>query len=546
MCDRAQAVPMSEANAARSGRWTAVNRWGIRAAYLALVVWFGLVLVRFHDPEDGFNRLIMFGAKQGLPQLSDFKRLNFLLMHDGYGYDAQYYAQIAMHPDLKDPELKTAVDSLAYRSRRILFGWTAYALGWGDPARILAVYVLQNAIAWVILAWLLLHWLPPVSWTNFFRWGGVLFCAGLCMSLRNALLDGPSLMLIALGVWLLDRNRKWLGIGVLALSGLAKETNLITGTALIKPEDRSWRALGRLALLAVLLAVPLALWLIYIRVTVGSALDAGVRNFDWPLRAYFATWKDAYEVMYRPYWFKMGQTVMVMMVALTTQMLFFLLRWRPKEIWWRVGVSFAVLMVVLGPAVWEGYPGAAVRVLLPMQLAFNILVPRTRAWWLVLILGNVSALYSVNFLRPPAGSGYRVEGPAAVRTSEDGREKVRVDFGPGWFDTEESSSSYWRWVPADTGFTIINPRQTSIKVRLSFYLGSVDHRMAKVLLGEKELWSGPTETQQKIELPVLELPPGRTAFQIKTDRPPQVPTVPPGSTQVLAFALRNLRLQVEP
>ena len=56
-------------------------------------------------------------------------------------------------------------------------------------------------------------------------------------------------------------------------------------------------------------------------------------------------------------------------LALTVQMLFFFARWRPKEIWWRVGAMFAVMMAFLAEPVWEGYPGAFTRVLGPMVRA---------------------------------------------------------------------------------------------------------------------------------------------------------------------------------
>jgi len=42
-----------------------------------------------------------------------------------------------MHPWLDSKELATAVDSLPYRARRILFAWTANWLAGGDPARAL-------------------------------------------------------------------------------------------------------------------------------------------------------------------------------------------------------------------------------------------------------------------------------------------------------------------------------------------------------------------------------------------------------------------------
>jgi len=81
-----------------------------------------------------------------------------------------------------------------------------------------------------------------------------------------------------------------------------------------------------------------------------------------------------------------------MLVALTVQFLYLVLRPQWTQAWWRIGITYAVLLIFLGDAVWEGYPGAASRVLLPMQLAFNILVPAGRAWWLVLVLGNLTLL----------------------------------------------------------------------------------------------------------------------------------------------------------
>jgi hypothetical protein len=49
-------------------------------------------------------------------------------------------------------------------------------------------------------------------------------------------------------------------------------------------------------------------------------------------------------------------------------------------------------MIFLGQAVWEGHPGAATRVLMPMTFAFNLLLPSTRWFWLLWVLGNVNVL----------------------------------------------------------------------------------------------------------------------------------------------------------
>lgn len=531
---------------AGANHWTRWRRWGVRTAYAAVIALFVLAMARFYEPGAGFSYLVTFGAKQNLPQLSEFKRLNYFLQNDGAGYDAQYYAQIAMHPSLRDPELKRAVDSLPYRARRILIGWSSYVMGLGRPAWILQAYALQNAIAWCALAILLLRWLPPESWTNVLRWSGILFSAGMCLSLRHALIDGPSLLLIAIGVWCVEKNRPWLATGVFALSGLGKETNLLAGAALADPRERNWRAAGRLALRAVLVAAPLVLWLIYIHDVVGPAIDVGARNFNWPFLSYITRWRHTLAGLHLPGWEKEAAFAsLFVQIALTTQALFLLLRPRPTEVWWRVGACFALLMIVLGTAVWEGYPGAAARVLLPMQLAFNLLVPRTRRWWVVLVLGNLTLFNAPDYLQPTAGYGYRVRGPHELRVSEDGAETLRLKFDRNWFEAERRGSRYWRWARDDASFTILNPRHASVHAALSFYLDSLDGRPAKVLTGEKVLWSTPNGGKEiRVELNSIELPPGETTLRIETPAPPK--SGDGTDPRTLTFALRNLEVRVAP
>lgn len=55
-----------------------------------------------------------------------------------------------------------------------------------------------------------------------------------------------------------------------------------------------------------------------------------------------------------------------------------------------------------GPAVWEGDPGAATRVVVPMTVAFNVLLPRFRWVWPLWVLGNASAVHRVEEIQPPS------------------------------------------------------------------------------------------------------------------------------------------------
>ncbi|MFI5355972.1 MAG: hypothetical protein ACHQ4G_01415, partial [Opitutales bacterium] len=277
------------------------------AAYFALVALFVGVFAQFYIPGKGFTFLIAFGSTQQQSAIPDLKGLDYYVEPDAGGYDAQYYVQIAMHPTLRDPHLGHAVDNLAYRGRRILLCWLAYAMGLGQPRAILDAFVLQNAICWLVLAGVLLWWFPPSGWGNLVRWAGVLFSFGMCVSVRNSLVDGPSLLLIALGVMLTERGRVGWATFVLAAGGLAKETNLLGAAALLRSDEvrapRRWPVLLGRGLLVVL---PLALWLVYIERTVGPAANFGVRNFEWPLLAYGRKWVEVWAGMKDPFNWRAG------------------------------------------------------------------------------------------------------------------------------------------------------------------------------------------------------------------------------------------------
>jgi hypothetical protein len=315
--------------------WVQVRDWfarrglapAVSLAYAgAVVVFLGLVF-QFYIPGKGFTYLIAFGATQEDSRLSKLRRIDYHVERGSNGYDAQYYAQIAMDPSLRNKQLRHAVDSLPYRARRILLPAIAYVAGLGRPSAILQAYALANVVSWLLLAVVLLHWFPPRSWDNFMRWAGVMFSFGLCVSFRNALVDGPSLLLIASGLCLLERGRPGWSAAVLALGGLGKETNLMAAAGFLPASLRPTRAWAVAVLRGVLVAAPLALWLIYIALTVGPAGDLGARNFDLPFASYLRKWgeittgwNDLSVANAGPLW------SLFLLVALTVQFLYLVLR----------------------------------------------------------------------------------------------------------------------------------------------------------------------------------------------------------------------------
>ncbi|MBI2497422.1 MAG: DUF2029 domain-containing protein [Opitutae bacterium] len=539
---------MTVTNVAEQTRRWAGKIQPVRAAYAGVVVLFLFALGQFYIPGTGFTYLIGFGGNLEAQRLSKLRQLDYYVAQQSYGYDAQYYAQMALDPSLTNTQLKQAVDNLSYRGRRILMSATAYVLGLGKPVRIVQAFALINALCWLVLAAVLLHWFPPRSWENFLRWTGVLFAAGLALSVRYALIDGPSLLLIAGGVLLLDKGRPWLGSLVLAIGGLGKETNLLGGTALLpagREGPRAWLLAG---LRGLLLVAPLALWMVYLTVVVGPATDVGDQNFGLPFVAYFHKWREVLTALPTlSYYDRTPLYGLLLLATLTVQFLYLVLCPQWQKAWWRIGASFALLMIFLGDAVWEGYPGAGARVLLPMQLAFNVLVPSGRGWRVLLLAGNLSLLVSLSALEPPAGPGgvgFKLSGSPSVLANDAGK-AVIVKFSREWYGTESgSNSNYWTWTSGDAAISIVNPHRHPLQVHLRFGVSAISRRVVRLRLGGEELWQAtiPAVGVVNVTLGEVVLQPGMNRLEFVSDSPAQVTG---SDARSLSFNVRNLRIEVQ-
>ena len=376
--------------------------------YVLAIVIFLFSVGRFYDRDTGFTSLIAFGDTFDALALPVVRAVPHHVYEDA-GYDGQFYAQLAVDPLVRDPAILLALDDFAYRSRRVLFSWTAFLLGLGQPRWILQAYAIQNVLCWLALAWILLRWLPPVDVKNLFLWFGCLFGSGLMFSVRFALLEGPSVLVLALAIIAMERGRPWVAVAIGGLSGLGRETNLLVGACVLEPDvvSRTRRNIAPAAARVVALGAPLAIWLLYLFASGHDALlSAGSANLDTPFASFVAKWGATLSELRNDGWASMARFSLLALVSVTTQaiVLVRLARWTSP--WWRVGVAYLVLMVVLGPAVWGDYPGAALRVVLPMTIAFNLLLPRTRLFWPLAILGNLSVWHGLEVLGVPVLSRY--------------------------------------------------------------------------------------------------------------------------------------------
>ena len=394
----AVAIAFARIAATRSAGWV---------FHAAIVGIFVQAVAAHYQPRVGFTDLIVFGTQfqdHALPSLQAVPHH----VIEGAGYDGQFYAQLALDPLLRDPALGEALDNAGYRARRILFAWTAWAMGLGQPWWVLQAYALQNAIAWLLLAWLLLRWFPRGSPRSVALWAGCLCGEGLLGSVRSALVDGPSLVLVVLAVAAVERGRPWKASGLLGLAGLGRETSALAGVALLRPGWWRRRELPLVAAQGAAAILPLALWLAYVRWGAGFEMSAGESNFGIPLPNYVKKWTVTLSELARggfsPYArsSRLALLSLLALVSLTTQMAYLLLRTRWLSAWWRVGAVHILLAAVMGWAVWEGFPGAFTRALLPITIAFNVCLRDERRFWPWFVLGNLTVVHGLVILKLPS------------------------------------------------------------------------------------------------------------------------------------------------
>jgi hypothetical protein len=394
------------------GRWMVSHpsgsRWARAGAILCLAttVLFAASVARYYHRDTGLTSLIGFGKMFARGKLAAVRAVPHYV-YDGGGYDGQFYAQLAVDPLLRQPVfLDRALDKAPYRSRRILFAWSAYLLGLGRTAWILQAYAAQNIVAWFLLAWLLLRWLPSTRLRNFLPWFGCLFGGGLIGSVRMSLLEGPSLLVLVLAIAAVESRRRWLGTALMALAGLGRETNLLGSGLLADRVPRNWRQGLTLARTLLVVVTPYVLWSLYVRSRWSWFAFSNPASFSVPFSAYVAKWAVMWSDLRAGGWTSLARFDLAVLVSLTVQAGFLLARLQWRDAWWRMGAAYGLFLPFLSAAVWEGSPGAVVRVLLPMTFAFNVLVVRSRWFWPLAILGNLSVLHGLWLLEVPGLSRY--------------------------------------------------------------------------------------------------------------------------------------------
>jgi hypothetical protein len=335
---------------------------------------------------------------------------------------------------------------------------------------------------------------------------------------------------------------------LLGVAGLGKDTNVLAAALFVPPDaprGRRWAAaLGQ----AVLVVGPLLLWSAIISRWLHGEMETGQRNFSLPFAGLVEKAADITSSL-MAHGYPRPSVIfydLAVLVGLLAQFFFFLLRPRWRDPWWRLGASYAFLMIFLGDAVWEGYPSAAARVLLPMVLAFNLLLPRKGWWWALLLLGNVGVVAGPDLLKPPGHENRLVTGPVELWTNPANNAQLTAAFGKkNWWDTEGSRWGSFRWSMGDSVITVHNPLPFAVVADVQFELRAVDRRGAKFSLNGRPLWQATLEPAQVqgVRLRDVVIPRGDTTLLFQSDRPAAIPGN--GDIRRLTFFVRNFEIELK-
>lgn len=366
-----------------------------RTAYFLAVALFSILVLLKFSPSTGFTSLIRFGESWSNHRHSSLQALPIAGVPSSNGYDGQFYAQIALDPTLRDTELAHAVDAPAYRARRIFLPAVAAILGHGNPWWTIQVYAVLNVIAWLLFARLLHRHIGGNDWIAYARWTGCVFSMGALESVRQSLVDLPALLLLLLAVEADSRARYVRSTGWLALGNLTKETSLLSALALqcdFSEDKLPWR---RILISFSACALPLAAWSLYVHHQFPASADTtSLGNFTWPLLGFLDHLKTCGAAILSGN--LDGRYSMGLLAALGFLVQLGVL-WRarlPGSAWWRIGAAYSLLFLFLSPWVWSGY-WAACRALLPLTVAFNLLLPAQRHFWPLWVLGNLTLWHAL-------------------------------------------------------------------------------------------------------------------------------------------------------
>jgi len=357
-------------------------------------------VVREYQKRHDLTQLIYFGQNRMERSLPEIKALN-PAANSPSGYDGQYYAQIALDPTLRRPDLANAVDLPVFRMERIALPMLAHVLGGGSPEAILRVYALLNLFFWYVLFAALLWWVRAASPRSFLAVFAIVLTTGALISIQRALTDLPAATFGFLSLYLTEIPAALM----ISLAILTKPTSGLFLMRYLLPLPKTLgECMRRSGAILLALILP-GLWLFYLfhlfhdQRTSGDNLT--VPFLDWSRQLAIA-WKNLGSLPIDFQWMAITQWEwnlfeFLALTSMALQAAFLLLQPRWRHPIWIMGIGFAVLFFCLNHNCFAEQIAYS-RTVLPLTIAFNLLLlefKRGPIFVLYFVMGNVGLMLSV-------------------------------------------------------------------------------------------------------------------------------------------------------
>lgn len=183
-----------------------------------------------------------------------------------WGYDGQFYYQIAQHP----LQAGQYMDNAPFRYQHILYPLVAGVLSLGQSALIPLTLLLVNVLSVALSVELLARLLKKFGFSPWFS-----LALGLYFGQATGILfdtaEPFTYFLVCLGVWLfIEKRRFWPAALLMGLATLSREIAVVfpIGYACVLLVQKKWRPLADFALLGI---APLFLWLLTLRIIFGQS-----------------------------------------------------------------------------------------------------------------------------------------------------------------------------------------------------------------------------------------------------------------------------------
>jgi hypothetical protein len=357
------------------------------------------VVMQYKHRHD-LTQIISFGETFQARELPEIRQMQPAIKV-GDGYDGQFYAQMALDPTFRRPDLPGALDNPGFRGQRIFLPAIAHVLGLGRPKAVVFMYAVLNLAFWYALFAVLIRQLPAVSARGFLVLFAIMLGTGTLISVESALTDLPAATLGFISLSLGETSAALL----ISLAILTKPTCGLFVVRYLLPFPRTvgeWGRKGMMVLLALILPF---LWQLYLfRMLDSKAVDDS--QFALPLEGWWRRVATGWRILEEsPHPWHSGATLMwewnlfefLAVVSMMAQAAFLLLRPRWRQPIWLVGVAFVFLFFCLSDKVYVSQVNYT-RTVLPMTIAFNILLMEVRPiplFLFLLIVGNIGLLEGI-------------------------------------------------------------------------------------------------------------------------------------------------------